>query len=50
MTQKKDQKPELTTGAFVNWEEIARFLGQPVEKVRAMELEPTVATPAPAKR
>jgi len=44
---KKDTKPEPTTVAVVNWEGIARFLGQPtenVDRVRRMELAPAVSS------
>jgi len=53
---KKDTKSETTTTtvAAVNWEGIARFLGQPIENVdhvRGMELAPAVASStAPPKR
>jgi hypothetical protein len=48
MTLKKDTKREpTTTVAAVNWEGIARFLGQPIEnvdRVRQMKLEPAVSS------
>ena len=56
MTPKKDpERPPATTVAAVNWEGIARFLGQPIEnvdRVREMELEPAVSsssTPSPKR-
>jgi len=54
MTPKKDTKREpTTTAAAVNWEGIARFLGQPienVERVRGMELEPAVSSSTPSPK
>lgn len=53
MTRKKPATPTSTSGAFVNWEGIARLLGQPienVEQVRRMELEPSPASPVSTKR
>lgn len=48
MTPKDDPEHEpTTTAAAVNWEGIARFLGQSIEdvdRVRRMELEPAVSS------
>lgn len=54
MTPKNDKRETTSTVASVNWEGIARFLGQPaenVERVRRMELEPAVSpsTPSPKR-
>lgn len=52
MTRKKPPIP-LTSGAFVNWEGIARLLGQPVEnveQVRRMELDPAPSSSVSTKR